>query len=71
MAVNVDVYRAKGAVEDQCDENHTQTCHDSGNSECQNSFRTLETMWPTLPGLHHRFSEALDPVYEAWSENSK
>ena len=45
------MYRAEGAVEDQCDENQTQTCHDSGNDKSQNFYGTLKIAPPTLWSL--------------------
>ena len=45
------MYQAESAVEDQCDENQTQTCHDSGNNKSQNFYGTLESAPPTLSSL--------------------
>ena len=56
------MYRAEGAVEHQCDENQTQTCHDRGNSETQNFHATTVSTPPTLLSLSFRIFEVLAPL---------
>ena len=61
------VYRAEGAVEDQCDENQTQTCHDNGNNKSHNLHDTLESIPPTLSSLCFGIFEVLIPICDGRS----